>query len=245
MHREYVRMVDGADTAVLMVHGIAGTPRHFDFLLEAIPENMSVVNLCLPGHGGEVRDFSRASMKQWKESVGERLDALCQTHERVVLVGHSMGTLLTALAAKAQPRVTGALYLNVPLYVYVAPRMVPASLRWCFGRLRPGDLSDEGLRKAAGVRPDKRLWLYLGWLPRFFELFALCRECVPVFEGLKRQTVVFQSDRDELVLRATARHLRGNPAIRFTELSGCGHFCYTQEAEDRIRRALQQLLQEG
>ena len=244
MHSEYKRIVPGAKTAVLMVHGIAGTPRHFDFLLEVIPPEVSVANILLPGHGGTSVDFAKASMKLWKQTVTGTLEQLCQTHDRVILVGHSMGTLLTALAAKEQPKVTGALYLNVPLYVYVAPRMVPASLRWCFGRLRPGELSDEGLRKAAGVRPDKRLWLYLGWLPRFFELFALCRECVPIFRELERQTMVFQSERDELVMRLTARQLRSNPSIRFTELPDCGHFCYTSDAEDQMRRAMQRLLDE-
>ena len=48
MHRTYARIVPGAGTAVLMVHGIVGTPRQFDFLLETIPEDVSVLNvLCI------------------------------------------------------------------------------------------------------------------------------------------------------------------------------------------------------
>ena len=45
-HQEYRRIVPGADMAVLMIHGIVGTPHHFDNLLPLIPENWSVVNLC-------------------------------------------------------------------------------------------------------------------------------------------------------------------------------------------------------
>ena len=44
-HREYIRLVPGADTAVLFLHGIAGTPRHFDArlpLVHLVPENWSV-----------------------------------------------------------------------------------------------------------------------------------------------------------------------------------------------------------
>ena len=99
MHSSYIRLVPGAKTAVLMVHGIVGTPRHFDFLLDTVPQDVSVMNILLPGHGGTVKDFANASMKQWKQTVAEAMETLCTTHERVIVVAHSMGTLLTAEAA--------------------------------------------------------------------------------------------------------------------------------------------------
>ena len=39
-HRPYIRKTEYADTAVLMIHGIMGTPRHFDGFLEVIPEKL-------------------------------------------------------------------------------------------------------------------------------------------------------------------------------------------------------------
>ena len=69
MHRTYARIVPGAGTAVLMVHGIVGTPRHFDWLIPEFDETWSVYNILLDGHGGSVDDFAETSMKKWKEQV--------------------------------------------------------------------------------------------------------------------------------------------------------------------------------
>ena len=44
-HNEYIRVSDNANVAVLMVHGIAGTPAHFRDLIPMIPEEWSVYNL--------------------------------------------------------------------------------------------------------------------------------------------------------------------------------------------------------
>ena len=242
-HSAYIRPVPGAKMAVLMVHGIVGTPRHFDFLLEVIPEDVTVMNILLEGHGGTVKDFGRASMKGWKAQVESALEQLCRTHERVVVVAHSMGTLLTARAVQTQPKVKGMLYLNVPLRVWVAPKLVPTSLRWCFGWLRPDHPTDQGLKAAASASPDPRLWRYLAWLPRFWELLVLCRESRRRFETMTQSVCAFQSREDELVRRSSSRHLLKNSAIVCHELPDCGHFAYTPEAQDRIRACLKQMLQ--
>ena len=243
MHESYIRLVPGAKTAVLMVHGIVGTPRQFDFLLETVPAEVSVMNILLPGHGAAVQDFAKASMKQWKQTVAEAMESLCAAHERVILVGHSMGTLLTAEAAEKWPQVRGALFMNVPLRVQVAPRMMALSLRWCFGALRSDRFFERGLMEASGVRADPRLWRYLNWLPRFWELLVLCRESIPRFEQLQLPSYAFQSHKDELVRRSTSRHLLKNPVIRHTMLPDCGHFAYPEDAQKQMRRALTQLLE--
>ena len=74
-HKEYVRIVPGADTAVLFIHGIVGTPNHFTDLIslvELVPEDWSVCNLLLDGHGGNADDFAATSMKKWKNQVIKR-----------------------------------------------------------------------------------------------------------------------------------------------------------------------------
>ena len=54
-HQETVKILPGAEKAVLFLHGIAGTPEHFRKVLaleELVPESWSVYNLRLDGHGG-------------------------------------------------------------------------------------------------------------------------------------------------------------------------------------------------
>ena len=71
-HQEYIRIVPGSKYAVLMLHGILGTPDHFRELLPLVPENWSVHALLLDGHGGAVEDFSHTSMEKWLTLAGDK-----------------------------------------------------------------------------------------------------------------------------------------------------------------------------
>ena len=110
-HSEFIREVAGSRKAVLMVHGILGTPRHFDFLLPLIPEDWSVYNILLDGHGGKVSDFSHASMEKWRSQVTRRLDDILERCDQVILVAHSMGTLFSIQEAVRRPDKIRYLYL--------------------------------------------------------------------------------------------------------------------------------------
>ena len=96
MDQEFRRIVPAADTAVLFIHGIVGTPRHFDDLIPLLPDTVSVHNLLLAGHGGSARDFARASMKTWEQQVEAAIAALAETHPHIVLAadGSSVQTQL-------------------------------------------------------------------------------------------------------------------------------------------------------
>lgn len=69
MHEEYIRKIPGSKMAVLMIHGIAGTPDHFKPFVSLFPDDWSVYNILLDGHGGGVKDFSATSMEKWKKQV--------------------------------------------------------------------------------------------------------------------------------------------------------------------------------
>lgn len=241
-HEEIVRIVRGAKTAVLMVHGIAGTPRHFDALVPLVPKTMSLAVICLPGHGGSVRDFSRTSMKAWKAETERWLQDLSADHEQIFVVGHSMGTLLTARLVKKYPAVRGMVLLNVPLKIKLAPTMAVRSLRFCFGTLRQDRPEEAALLKASGIQPEPWLWKYLGWLPRFWELLLLCRESRELFEGMEIPCHVFQSEGDELVRRDSSKYLEGRKNVHHRVLTGCGHFRYTPEEFAKVLCCFEDLI---
>ena len=113
-HEEYIRLVPGAKTAVLFLHGICGTPNHFRQLLpleSAVPEAWSVHNIVLDGHCKQVGDFGRSSMKKWSAQVESAFANLSRSHERVILVGHSMGTLLFVRQALRRPEKVKLLFM--------------------------------------------------------------------------------------------------------------------------------------
>lgn len=243
-HKEVVRIVRGARTAVLMVHGICGTPHHFDDFVPLVPEDMSLAVICLEGHGGTVRDFSRSSMEKWMAQVERWVQDLSLDHERIIVVAHSMGTLLTARLVGEYPKIQRMLLLNVPLKIRLSPVMVPRCLRFCFGKLRAEVPAEQTLLQVAGVEPDPRLWRYLGWLPRFWELWRLCVKSRHLFSQMEIPCHVFQSADDEVVQRSSCNLLAGHPNVHHRIMEHSGHFDYAPEEFSKVLCCFEDIIQE-
>lgn len=225
-----IRLVPGADNAVLFIHGIAGTPNHFVTqppLVDLVPEHWSVYNVLLHGHGGSVENFSKSSMKQWKAQVKDIFDSLCSSHKRVVLVGHSMGTLFAIQLAVERPEKVPFLFLlAVPMRPRVGLSAVNNSLRLVFGRIREDRPGEMAIRNACGVSPTRRIWKYLGWIPRFVELLAEIHPTQRQMEGLTVPCVVFQSEKDELVSGYSQKVLKKCGVAEVCNLRHSSHFYY-------------------
>lgn len=240
-HSPYIRMVPGAQTAVLLIHGICSTPRHFDWLLPAIDPQWSVCAILLDGHGGGVRDFSRTSMVRWQRQVEQQLQVLCAAHDRVFLVGHSLGTLLAMDVAEKFPRIQGLLLLEPPLSVRVRPVMTGMSLRLIFGRSRKDNPAELAFSRDVGIRLSRNLLLYLGWIPRFWELLRLCRRSRPRAMGISLPCRVFFGREDELVSPSSRRFFRESEPVSVTLLEHSGHFYITPEGQQEILTAFHAL----
>lgn len=140
IHKEYIRNVAGSKIAVLMIHGIVGTPAHFHDLMPMIPENCTIHNILLDGHGKTVKDFGASSMKKWKVQVKSELDELFKGHEKVIIVAHSMGTLLAIQEAiEHSDKIAKLFLLAVPLKPKVKISTYLASFRVYCGKIKPDD----------------------------------------------------------------------------------------------------------
>lgn len=241
-HSAYTRIVENSDTAVLMIHGIVGSPRHFDRILPAIPDSCSVFSLLLDGHGGTVQDFSRTSMKKWKQQVDTTLQEICTQYDKVIIIAHSMGTLLSIEASPNYPQVKAMQLQDVPLKVHVTPAIAIRALKLAFGRINDNNIWERTTKEAASVKPDARLWLYLGWLPRFWELLALCRQTRKQISSIQVPCHVFHSGRDELVSIKSAKYFRNLPLIRHEILQQSGHLYFPQEELAILQESAAQLI---
>ncbi len=237
-HQQFVRLVPGAKTAVLFLHGICGSPNHFRQLLPleaVVPENWSVYNIVLDGHCKEVADFGRSSMKKWKAQVQSVFDQLCSNHENVILVGHSMGTLLSIELALGNPEKVKQLFLlAVPVKVFVQPRAVGYLLRIAFDRIDPKDPVQIAMRNACGIRQTKKIWKYIPWSARMVELLRLCSKTAKQVGDLSVPCIAFQSEKDEMVSRKASECLRLSGRVEVIELPNSTHFYYTKEDKQLI-----------
>lgn len=235
MHEPFKRIVPGAKNAVLFVHGINATPRFFDTYIAALPEDVSVHSVLLPGHGGSVIEFGKHSAKEWESHVRAALDALRKTHERVYIVAHSLGTLLSIReAVRDDRRIAGMLLLCVPLRIWSKPTAWWGKLAKGLG----GKASQEELHTCYGHEVDARIWRYIGWIPRYVELFALSREARQVVHRVKAPTVVFMAGKDEQVSLRSEKCMAGNPAIAMKRMPLSTHHLFTPEDKAAVAAAL-------
>ena len=241
-HKEYKRIHPNATAAVLFVHGIVGTPNHFAEFVSRVPEGMSVHNLLLDGHGGSVRDFSHTSMQKWEEQVKNAVDELCLTHSKIYIVAHSMGTLFAIDRAIENEAVKGLFLLAVPLKIAPKARMVSNLCKVYFDKIRPDDVVAQAAKRCYGIAQDKNPFHYLGWLPRYLELFAKARKTRKRIQELKTPCRVYQSARDELVSTASAKWLLRNENLSVVLLQNSGHYYYTPEDFDFLLNEVENFL---
>ncbi len=243
-HSSYIRVVPHSRCAVVLFHGILGSPRQFDALLDCFPADWSVYNMLLDGHGGTVAEFAASGMERWQAQVDLTLEALRARHERIVIAAHSMGGLL-ALAAvlKKREQVAGMLLLAPALYIRMTPAACVNALRVALGRVRAEDPAALAAQRFCGVRLEKRLWRYLPTLPRFLELLTKARRVRGLLGLVEVPCTVLLSRRDELVGMRTARCLAGREGFAVELLEASGHFHFTEAELARIRAAAQTLVQ--
>lgn len=239
-HTPYIRSGSGPN-AVLLIHGIAGSPGHFRDLVPVIPEEFSVYNILLDGHSGNVENFSRSSMKKWKAQVRDTLAELLTHHEKVVIVGHSMGTLFAIQAAIDHPdRIPQLFLLSVPTRPRVRCSTWVTCLRVAFGkRSRP---ADRALAGETALELTPKLWKYISWVPRMIELLSECHRVRKILPQLTAPTQTFQSQVDELVSIRSCKDLN-NPHIRNTVLTASGHFVYSPEDTALLQKRLLETLE--
>lgn len=237
-HEETRRRMPQAKNGVLFLHGIVGSPDHFRLLipLEAsVPADWSVYNLLFPGHGGTVEDFGRSRMCQWRSHAREAFLELAEEHEKVLLVGHSMGTLFAMQLAVAFPeKVAGIFLLNVPLRPMPRLFFIQNCLRLTFGSIRENRPREACFQKACGVTPTPFVWRYLRWIPGIFELFGEICRTEKLIGRLTVPAVVWQSRKDDLVSNFSAAVLRKRGAGAVHELPDSTHFYYTPGDRDRV-----------
>ena len=238
------REPEGADTVVLLLHGILSAPQYFRFLLDDIPQEYAVSGILLEGHGSDADALSETGMQAWKQQVHAQFRQLSARYPHIIIAAHSMGTLFALELAAGHPQqIDAMLLLGVPLYAHLtAYGAVWGMLIGAGMQPEPQEKRAFAMRDSFSMRPDQRMLPYLRWIPRYRELF---REMQRTREQLHRITVpctAFQSAKDELVSLRALPLLYANPAIRLHVLRESSHFYYPAADEARILRAWRRIL---
>lgn len=228
MHREYKRIVENSNIAVIFIHGILGTPNHFDMLLSLVPEHISIYNVLLDGHGKGVKEFSKTSMKKWEEQIEGIVNELCLIHKEIYIVAHSMGCLFAISQSVKNSKISKMFLISPPLKLFLKPQMFINSLKVYFNKIEVDDEVGMAAKKCCGIHHDKNIFKYFGWIPRFLELFSKIKQTRGIVNKVSVPCNVYLSCKDEMVSLSSQKFLKDNSNFLITQLEKSGHFFYEE-----------------
>lgn len=100
------------------------------------------------------------------------------------------------------------------------------------------------MQNASSVKLDWRLWKYIPWVGRFWELLVECRRVRKILPRLRVSCDAFQSEHDELVAASACRDLAANRFVELTVLPQSGHYAYSDADTGLLCQRLAQRLAE-
>ncbi len=230
MHKEYIRQVEGSDTVILFIHGILGSPDMFKEYISNMPEQWSVYNMLLEGHGKTVRDFAHSSMKKWKRQVDHTLYELSIKYNKIIIVAHSMGTLLAINATEKYPfKVKQLFLLAVPLKIFLRPTAPLNALKVVFEEVSDNDPIAVAMRDGYSVKPNKNIFEYISWLPRYMELFKESRATRRKAGRVDVPCNVYLSKKDDMVSVQGYKYFENNQRVKLTILENSLHMYFADD----------------
>ena len=223
-------LYEGNRTGVLLIHGLGGTPVEMKTVAKRLSNADHTVLCCqLAGHCGSEMDLAATHWQDWYASAKaglSRLEARCDT---IVVGGLSMGGLLAAKLAAAEPsRVKGVVILaptlwydgwTIPWYAVLLKLLrsyisLPFLKHWSFAEREPYGIKDERVRKIilqAMTSGDSTLAGVLR-TPAYAlrELWRLTDALKPELPKVHQRTLVIQARDDDVASIRNAQYLQRN-----------------------------------
>jgi carboxylesterase len=232
----------GAGVSALLIHGLTGTPYEMRHLGEQLAaRGVRVRGVKVAGHAGLPEELGAVGYDNWYESAVNGLEDLRQYGEPIVVVGLSMGAVLSARLAADQGESVASLVLLAP--AFFLPTSINISLRALRGVLgsiteriylfNPGasDIHDAAARS---VHPNCRL-MPLSAPMKLLDLSALVR---PMLSRITQPALVMHARRDHTCpmrknVDYVMKHL-GSPEKRAVELEESYHVITVDSEKQRV-----------
>lgn len=239
--------IENTNHIVIFIHGIVEGPDQFTQLIDiSVAMGYAAAALLLPGHGGSGKDFARHNKETWQEHVRQQIDYYRKRYTNIILVGHSMGSLLSLLAyTEDTKQIRGIIVIDTPLYVRVKWRAIRNNLKIGFCSHIPEDDPAFALLQASSVAPCS-VFRYLTWAPRIIDLFHLMARTRKILQKINIPTLVIHADRDELVSTSSVQvfeHKLPKSYQVIIRLPHSTHFRYAKEDLDTLHTHFRQFIQ--
>ncbi len=222
-------LYEGNRTGVLLIHGLGGTPVEMKTVAKRL-NNAGYTVLCcqLTGHCGTERELAATYWQDWYASVAAALAQLEERCDTIVVGGLSMGGLLAAKLAAAEPsRVDGVVILAptlwydgwaMPWYAVLLKLLrpyigiLPFLKHWSFAEREPFGIKDERVRKIilqAMTSGDSTLaGVFATPAHALRELWRLTDALKPELSKVGQPALVIQAREDDIASIRNAQYLQ-------------------------------------
>lgn len=195
---------DGKD-AVLGLHGFMGYPGELSYPAEKLAEAGFTVSVPrFPGHGTCGEDFNSSSGEQWLRAAIDAYLELQTDHEKIHVMGHSMGGVLAVLLASIFP--VEKIVLMAPAVKLKGPILLAEPLSLFVSKVlnRPQWKADESIEFLDNRDEDDDLYMgqeYWTWsyFKRLADLSRLRRHSVKKLPHVKADILSIMGSNDPTV----------------------------------------------
>lgn len=241
----------GRAPCVLAIHGFTGTTSELRPLLLRLAERGYAVHApLLPGHGSTPADLQAATWEDWVEAMRRELAAARRRHERVVLCGFSLGSLVALELAATDPEgLVGLVLLGNAIRLTAPVRGVLG-----FVDRRSWRLPDWYLLKAwsADVRDPEQRTRILAYdrdpLRAALEVYRAGRRVEPRLPLVRTPALVIHGQKDRVCPVSNAAYVAerlGSPRVTTRILPASGHLVAADVERESVAEEVSRFVDEA
>jgi carboxylesterase len=114
--------IPGGRIGCLLIHGFTGSPKEMRMLADSLAhEKYTILGIRLAGHATDIEDMRHSTWRDWLASVEDGLNLLKGCTDQQIVMGLSMGGVLSLLAA-ARYDIKGVVTFSAPCALPPDPR---------------------------------------------------------------------------------------------------------------------------
>jgi carboxylesterase len=234
---ETIDLQEEGSHGVLLLHGFGDTPQTLSLLARRLHKSKySVLVPLLPGHGRTMRAFTNSRADEWINAAERSFREIRQRHDRVSVVGLSMGgalaVLLVAEVSDIPALVLIAPYLGMPRLVRFG-----AATHWLWGRLA-GEINARSPRSIHDpIEREKNLAYGAVTGRALFELSKVVSRAREALGRVTAPTLIIQSREDPRVSPKVAEFAfqkLGTKEKQLVWTEGAGHIITVDYGRERV-----------
>ncbi len=241
----------GGDDAVLLIHGLTGSPFELKLLAKKLHQaGFTVKGPCLAGHGSTLNELKRTRWQDWYGTVRSSFKELKGRYKSVSTAGLCMGALLALfLSADAGDDVSAISLMSttlfydgwsLPWYKFLLPLAYYTPLRYLysFEEREPYGIKNEAMRSRIVAAMRNSAVAYSS-VPgeSMYELYKLMGSTKKILPAVRTPALILHAREDDLAGGENALYVQkyiGSKTVRLTLLDDCYHMLPIDNQRDAV-----------